>query len=133
MSNLQSVKNNYSKEFLRSVRDGDGWPGETDSDLNDACRKVISAIHNENGECWLGKINLYGDERHGNTPYIWKWDGGLVYNFGCAFVIPKFDQELETLIRERDDAVYSARVDYERINKIMDRIKELGGVHLFWT
>lgn len=130
--NLQEAKENHTGQFIRSAREGDGWPCEADTDLNDSCRRVIQAMQDEHGQCWLGKINLYGEERHGASPYIWKWDGSLVYNFSCAFCIPAYDAELERFIRERDD-VYDNAADADRIETIMNRIRELGGVHLFWT
>jgi hypothetical protein len=65
---------------------------------------------------------------------MWKWDGSLVYNFGCAFVAPRYDEELVRLVKERDDAPYEGtRKDAERIDVISKRLEEVGGVHLFWT
>jgi len=51
------------------------------------------------------------------------------------FVLPKYDVELASLIRERaeDRGPYNAQLDYERINKIFARLAELGGHSLFWT
>lgn len=130
---VQQARQELTRQFVRSVREGDGWPVEADGDLNDANRALIAAMA-EHGECWLGKINLYGDERHGAVPVMWRWDGSLVHNFGCAFAAPRHDEELVRLIRERDDAPYEgARKDLERIEAITKRLEEVGGVHLFWT
>lgn len=122
-------------ELERSFREGDGWPVEADHDLNDAHRALVDAMAKAHGgECWLGRINLYGAERHGASPYLWKWDGTLVRNFSCAFAVPRHDAELERLIRERDDAPYiTTAADAVRVDAIFDRITALGGHHLFWT
>lgn len=131
---IQEARAEHTVAFLRSVREGDGWPVESDEHLNESCRAVVSAMAEEHGECWLGSINLYGTERHGATPYMWKWDESLVRNFSCSFVVPHFDVELERLIRERDDAPYTGTgADAVRVQKIMDRIAAVGGTHLFWT
>jgi hypothetical protein len=134
MTKTEEARRDHTVAFVKSVRAGDGWPIEADETLNDSCRRVISAMAEEHGECWLGSINLYGVERHGAKPYIWKWDESLVLNFSCAFVVPRYDAELERLIRERDDAPYTGTVaDAARVEAIMDRIAALGGTHLFWT
>lgn len=134
MQKLQVARRALTENFIRAAREGDGWPGECDVDLNDACRALVQAFADEHGEAWLGKINLYGDERHGGAPVLWKWDDDVVLNFSCAFVCPKHDAELERLIRERDDATYTGtKEDAERVDRIMDRLAAVGGVHLFWT
>jgi hypothetical protein len=86
----------------------------------------------ENGEAWLGKINLYDEDK--GKPILWKWDGSLVRNFSCAFVIPAYDANLERMIRERDESEYTGcRDDLRRIRDINRRIDNLGGVNLVWT
>jgi len=134
MTDTQAAKRAVTVAFMKSVYEGDGWPVEADRDLNDANRALIAAMADERGECWLGKINLYGEERHGKAPVLWKWDGDLVYNFGCAFVVPAYDADLERLIRERDDAPYTGVAgDSVRVEAIMARIAALGGHNLLWT
>lgn len=131
---LKQAVRDHTNEFVRSMREGDGWPTEADDTLNDSCRNLIAAMAEEHGGCWLGKINLYDDERHGGAPVLWKWDGEMVYNFGCAFVVPQHDAELERLICERDNAEYTtATADVARIDAIFKRLAVLGGQHLFWT
>lgn len=134
MTNTEEAKRAVTVAFMKSVYEGDGWPVEADEVLNDANRSLIAAMAAEHGECWLGKVNLYGEERHGKAPVLWKWDGDIVCNFGCAFVVPAYDAELERLIRERDDAPYTgAAGDVPRIEAIMARVTALGGLHLLWT
>lgn len=107
-----------------------GYPIE--NSLNDHQRDLIAACALEWGEAWLGRINLYADTRQ--LPILWKWDGGLVYNFGASFVIPRHDAELERLIRERDEADYTGTAgDMPRIEAIFERINALGGHTLIWN
>jgi hypothetical protein len=130
-----------------------GYP-EVNS-LNDHQRDLIGAMRDAHGHCWLGHINLHNCRcGHGWTEHaawkgacgncacsafaedrpLWPWDGGLVYNFGGAFVIPDYDATLERLILERADAPYTGtRADSVRVTAIMDRILALGGHHLFWN
>ena len=85
---VTEAKTNLARQVVRSMRDGDGCMLESDTDVNDASRDVIETMQAEHGQAWLGKINLYGKERHGNHPFMWQWDGGMVYNFGADFVAP---------------------------------------------
>lgn len=122
-------------DIRQSIRDGEhemeaGYPYE--NPLNDRQRALIAAYAEQYGECWLGKINLYDEDR--GKPVIWKWDGGLVYNFGARFVLPCYDADLERLIIGRDIAPYSgARNDALALEPIFARIKELGGEALIWN
>ena len=57
-----------------------------------------------------------------------------MWNFSCAFVAPRHDEELERLIRERDDAPYTTTADDAvRVEAIMDRLYAVGGIYLRWT
>lgn len=134
MTDTQEAKRAVTVAFMKSVHEGEGWPVEADENLNDANRALVAAIAAEHGQCWLGKINLYGEERHGRAPVLWRWDGDVVFNFGCAFVVPAYDAELERMIRERDDAPYTGVAgDVVRVEAIMARIAAAGGHHLLWT
>jgi hypothetical protein len=131
IATLDEAKRALVKEITRSVREGEP---EADNDLNDASRVVVHFMAKEHGEAWLGMINLYGEERHGGAPILWLWDGTPIHNYGAAFVCPKHDAELERLIRERDDAPYTGmRADATRVEAIMARVEEAGGIHLAWT
>ncbi len=128
------ARDDLTRAVVKSARDNDGWPGEADASVNNASRRVVEAVRDEHGEAWLGKINLYGAERHGGHPIMWEWDGSLVYNFGAAFVAPGFDAELVRLIEERDAAPYTGTTDdAKRVDGVFSRLQEIGGVHLFWT
>jgi hypothetical protein len=131
--NIKEAKSAVLKKFERAVRDGDGWPGEADSDLNDANRSLVHAVKAETGEAWLGEINGY---RRPDWRPLWRWEGEAVLNFSCSFIVSQYDAELEKLLRERADVPadqWNSRDDYVRIERIFTRIDELGGHHLFWT
>jgi len=135
VSTLAEAKRALLREVRRGLRESDGSLPEADDDINDASRVVVEFMAKENdGEAWLGQINLYGNDRHGGAPVMWRWDGAPVYNFGASFVSPQHDAELERLIRERDDAPYtSVQADAERVDAILARLEEIGGVSLHWT
>lgn len=122
-------------EILACVKRGDhmiecGYPYE--NQLNDLQRELIAACAREWGECWLGKINLYEQDR--GNPVIWKWQGDTVLNFAARFVIPQFDAELERLILERDQAPYTGTLeDIKRVLAIFKRLDEIGGRALIWN
>ena len=107
-----------------------GYPYE--NNLNDYQRDLIAAFAAKHGQSWLGRVNIYDNDKH--LPIIWQWDGGLVYNFGASFIIPKFDDELYALILARHYAPYTGtREDYKRINAIYARLEALGGESLIWN
>jgi hypothetical protein len=130
-----SVKKTHAELSLavaRSARDNDGWPSEANETINNASRAVVLAMFADHGAAWLGKINRARDERSGAP--VWAWDGGLVYNFAADFVVPAFDAELARLILEREAAVYtSVADDAPRVYAILERVKAIGGLLLFWT
>lgn len=104
---------------------------ESDNGINGASRAIIAEM-GKAGAAWLGNVNLY--EKTRNKPILWEWDRGMVYNSGAAFVVPAYDAELEQMIRERDDALYTGtKDDAPRVQAILDRVEGLGGVSLIWT
>lgn len=131
MSAIAEAKAVLSQDFKDGFHEMEaGFPIE--NDLNDHTRNLIAAYAQEHGECWLGKVNLYAEDR--GKPCQWKWDGGLVYNFGASYVIPHQDAELERLVLERDAAPYTGtKDDYARIACIFDRIAAVGGYSLTWN
>ena len=105
---------------------------EADGEWNDEQRAIITTMRDAHGEAWLGVINV--DRGSEDEPVIWQWDGGLVYNFGAAFVMPAFDDDLDALIRERAKAAYTdGKADIARIDAIMTRVRQCQGRFLVWT
>lgn len=119
--------------FIQSLRDGGGTLVEADGALNSASRKMVIAMRDVHGEAWLGQINVYGYkksiEKGVPLPMLWKWNEGDIYNFSADFVIPKYDEKLDQMVRDWNEIGASA----DKHNSIYDRIKELGGHHLFWS
>jgi hypothetical protein len=135
---IQEARNALSRTVAQSARDNDGWPGEADTSVNNASRRVVEAMAEQHGEAWVGKINLYDADRakNGGTRdgIMCLWNGEPVLNFEYAFVAPRFDEQLVQLIFDRDVGPYtSSSDDYAKITAIFERLTEIGGVHLFWT
>lgn len=109
-----------------------GWIREDSQDLNAMSRALVDAYHAAHGEAWIGVINVYS---HHAGPVIWQYDPDQpLYNFGAAFVLPAYDEELERLIVARKEAPYTGTTDdYARVSEITDRIAQVGGRSLFWA
>jgi len=106
--------------------------GEANETWNDTQRRLILDTAAQHGQAWLGKINLYDNDK--NNLVIWQWAGDVVYNFGCAFVIPAYDADLEKMILDRANAPYTGTAgDYPLVNAICNRIESLGGHCLVWS
>lgn len=93
---------------------------EADDIWNDFNRKILETYSEVYPECQLGSFQKTVTE-----PY----NGQLVYNFGCDFVIPKPDEALKNLIEKRLLAGYT---DMASIMKIQTRIKNTGGIVFIW-
>lgn len=106
---------------------------EFDMSINDISREVIAAMKAEYGTCFLGKVNLYGEERKKEYKLV-EYTGQMVYNFEYGFCLPCYDAELERMINERDKAEYTGTSDdSKRVSAIVDRIYSLNGKNLFWS
>lgn len=117
------------KKELEYFKDGN-QPTEFDTEINDISRAKINLMKGR-GEVWLGNINRYRKE---DKPYLVQYAGETIYNFEYSFAIPCFDQELIDLIIKREKTPYKGvEKDAQLIIVIMDRIKELRGIHLFWV
>jgi hypothetical protein len=145
MTTLAEATRRLTDCLFESIRRGGGHhPEEADPVLNDASRAVVEAMAAANGgECRLGRVNLYKGQPddddglheplHWETP-LWKWTGKPVCNFGASFVVPRYDAELERLIRDRDAAPYTTTAtDYERVTVIQERLDTIGGLNLHWS
>ena len=126
MKTMNELKQESTEYFIENK-----GTSEFDMSINDISRMQIEAMKREIGQCWLGKINLYGDERKKEyhlIPYI----GQMVYNFDYDFCLPFNDDIIQYMIQDRDRTPYTGAIDdYKRLNKIQNRIDELGGELLF--
>lgn len=105
---------------------------EADDEYNDFNRKIISAFKKLHPKAHLGNVSNYNtlarqDLINGDIKALTEYDGGMVYNFGCDFIVPCYDEKLNDLIRDWNDEFKSAKVD-----DIYDRVKNLGGVYFIW-
>ncbi|KFM93050.1 hypothetical protein [Paenibacillus macerans] len=104
---------------------------EADTTYNDLNRKQIAAFKEQYGSAYLGSINYYDEQRKkilAGTESIFKeYTGQMVYNFGCAFCVPRRDMELEYLVRS-----FLESNDQKTIDRIFDRIERLGGLIITW-
>lgn len=128
---LTAVKQDILGCFRRGEHEMEAnYPYE--NPLNDLQRELIAAFAAERGAAWLGRINLYDNDKY--MPIIWKWDGSTVLNFGARFVIDHFDEELYSLIVERFYAPYTTTAaDAKRIDAIFARLIELNAEVLTWN
>lgn len=105
---------------------------EADDEYNDFNRKIISAFKKLHPKAHLGNVSNYNtlarqDLINGDIKALTEYDGRVVYNFGCDFIVPDYDEKLNDLIRDWNDEFKSAKVE-----DIYDRVKNLGGVYFIW-
>lgn len=97
--------------------------------INQASRAVIRSMR----PCFIGCVNLYGEDRGKKESILKEYKKGMVFNFGGSFVIPAYDEELVELILARDTAPYTGTADDAvRVNAIYDRLEQLGAKTLHW-
>lgn len=130
--------NDELSRLLCEDLDSYGSPGEGNRKMNNANRKLIQAYIDVYGSAWVGRINLYDEWRKLGRPIMREIkEGTWVREFSCDFVLPKYNGELERLIRVRDDA---HQLDYKGtewdlglIEPIKTMLYALDGLDLIWT
>lgn len=126
----------YTTLQNRYIRDSGGVLAlrESDDYNNDLNRARIEAFRDLHGEVYLGQVNYYDDQRKkvasGEIPALQKWDGSKIYNFGCAFAVPHFDEELNEMIRKWNTGGDAASV--KLVKQIVDRVEKLHGFNMLW-
>lgn len=134
---METLKEIQRKQIQYLAATGGVWAlREADEKYNDMNREIIEAFKNAHGRAYLGKINFYDDERRRvaskqQSVYV-EYTGQLVYNFGCAFVVPEKDEALENLIFDWNTDKPSVSSCRGLIDAIMARIEELGGINFVW-
>lgn len=75
----------------------DGIIINNDSKINDLNRQIIMALKKSAGAAFIGNINHYSPD---TATILKEYTGQFIYNFGCDFCIPSFDEPLVGLIME---------------------------------
>ncbi len=123
---LEELKK-LTNEYIITHRDN-GGSSEFDKSINNISRALIRKFHETNGSCFLGKIHQRKKLTEGEKAKLIPYSGQLVYNFEYDFTLSQEDECLIDLL-----TICNNNISNETINSIFDRIKELGGMHLFWV
>ena len=115
----------------------EGMPTEEDMTINYLSRDIISRINEVYGQCFLVRINLYGEERGDrnaiSTQYQ-KGEGYNAFNFCAAYATPMVNDSVIDAILNRDTSEYtSAKDDWEKVNQLDLDLVNLGACPLFWA
>ena len=121
LEELDHLENDYIARHWAT-----GGQHESDDELNDIARAKIAAVKRDHGICFLAKFNP------ANTESIFvPYDGRLIYNFEYDIAVPVEDEELKRLLimlNDRQAQNFSSVMD-----RIFNRISEIGGVVLMWV
>lgn len=123
-----------SEEYL-DLHIDDGGASEFNSSINDISKATVHQFKVKYGNCFLGKLYLYGDQRKKLDVKLIPYEGQLIRKFEYDFVVPCNDPELVNLIRELNKIhkdINSQDV-IDRIVKVTARIVKLKGVMLTWS
>lgn len=95
---------------------------EADETYNDLNRSILDAFDDQNsGETFI--FSLFGEKaKEGLRKYE-----SPVYNFDCYFVVPKYNEELDRMVKEIGKNKSEATYD-----KIMKKVEQLHGLSLVW-
>ena len=126
------------KDTINYLKMYDGEPTEFDMSINIITARIPKAMYKDYGQCWLGKINLYTEDEKPFKLIQYRVPcpkEASLYNFSFDFCIPKHDPTLEQMINDRanEPYPYSGTKDWEKLQAIFNRIKELNGIHLTWV
>ena len=130
---LEELKQEATDYFL--LHRMNGGSSEFDMSINDISRATIHVFHQRHGQCYLGKVNLYDKEWAEPDFQFIAYEGQMIYNFECDFVLPCLDEELRLLIIEhnRPTHTFDSAHTWSGVQRIFARIEELGGVSLTWV
>lgn len=107
---------------------GYGFVREADNQYNEYNRLIIGDIVNIHGTAYTGYINKHD----GEVEYFREvYDTQSVHNFGCDFVIPSKDEQLEYLIGQwRSETSLPSGTNV--LDSIQRRVDSIGGVNFIW-
>ena len=93
---------------------------EADALCNQLARAIIRRMRSEhNGTCWL--VNTMN---RAITPYT----HGMVHNFACDFVLPRYDAAVADVLADLKDH----GLTIERLDKLYACIHNVNGERVFW-
>lgn len=105
---------------------------EADEKYNDFNRDIIKAFHKQYPNTCIGSVNYYEQQRkdliNGTLKAVCKYDGDKVCNFGCVFIVPEYNEELNELIRLWNVNPH----DIKQVDEIIDKIQSVGGEFFLW-
>ena len=97
---------------------------EADDTYNDLNRKILEAFNAMNN----GKAHFAALNRDEGSIDLRKYEG-YVRNFECDFAVPRFDEELQTLLNRYNDDEDDS-VSYDTISQKVDQLK---GLVFIWS
>ena len=122
LEQVRTIENDYIRQCggVWNITEG-YWKQNTIS------RNKVRALKSQYGTCFIGDIN-----KRDNVPVLREYKRGMIYNFGCCFAIPEYNQELVDMIEQYNNKPYSSEL-MKDIENITDKVNELGGVLLNWV
>ena len=95
---------------------------EADETYNDLNRSILDAFDDQNfGDTFI--CSLFGKK---GSDGLRKYQSP-VCNFDCNFVVPKYNEELDRMVKEIGEE--GSKVTYE---KILEKVEQLHGFVLVW-
>jgi hypothetical protein len=118
---MNTIENNYIRQCggIHNLREGN-WK------MNTIARNKIRAVKSQYGSCFLGNLN-----KKENQQILQEYKKGMVYNFGCDFVLSEYNSELVAMIEEYQKKPYSSQT-MKDIKYIYAKVSELNGIGLYW-
>ena len=93
---------------------------EADACCNQLARAVVRRMRSENnGQCWL--VNIM-------SRTIKPYTRGMVRNFACDFVLPKYDDAVADALADIKEHGLSA----ERLERLHSAVDNVNGECIFW-
>lgn len=105
-----------------------------DETFNDLTREVIAAFKETHGATFLGKLIFSWEDQkkleNGEISIYSEYTGQHISAYGCNFIIPQQDAQLESMVKEW--AVDEWPPKFELFTRILQRIKDLNGMTVSW-
>lgn len=105
-----------------------------DETFNDLTREVIAAFKESHGAAFLGKLIFSWEDQkqleRGEISIYSEYTGQHIGAYGCNFIIPQQDTQLENMVKEW--AVDEWPPKFELFTRILQRIKDLNGMTVSW-